>query len=377
MTRRILLRTDSGEHLLEEDTAENEFELQELVKTHPELIPTSDLDVSGPLLIVGQETALPSGLVDLVGLARSGDLVIVEFKTGPQNSDFRRAIAQLLDYGSDLWQMSFDEFEQAVAVRYYASEHCTDKRFTGARSLMSACEALWSDFEPDEWSSLTEHLGDQLGEGSFRYVLAAQRFTPTIRDTIRYMNATMTQARFYGLEIVAFRSDTSRAYESRVVIGPDTTGPRPRSRVGVAELLEQITITDYQSALQRFFDAAVGLDVRISPGSAGLSLRLEVADLSTPLSIGWVFPPEVIGWMGLRDVSFGFSAEDIERLSPPARDTCHRYLDQLGEIPGMKTLKARGIEGFRASPDVFVESEQSLTNIVSEMVTGVSHVSEQ
>lgn len=102
MPRRVLVER-SGEFFdLVEVPAPNEHHLQEVIKTNPQLIPSDDLGLDGDLLVVGRETTLASGAIDLLCLARSGDLVLVEFKTGPQNPDFRHALAQLIDYGSDL-----------------------------------------------------------------------------------------------------------------------------------------------------------------------------------------------------------------------------------------------------------------------------------
>jgi hypothetical protein len=36
-------------------------------------------------MVVGRETALPSGRVDLLAVTPTGDVLIIEFKTGPQN----------------------------------------------------------------------------------------------------------------------------------------------------------------------------------------------------------------------------------------------------------------------------------------------------
>ena len=123
MPRKMVIESSEGKHtLLSETLAENEEQLQEFVKANPDLRPVEEFDMTGPVMVVGRETGLASGAVDLVALARSGDLLVIEFKTGPQNSDFRAALAQLLDYGADLWQMTFEEFEQAVAVRNFASD---------------------------------------------------------------------------------------------------------------------------------------------------------------------------------------------------------------------------------------------------------------
>ena len=104
MSRRIVLQTgiDDAEILME-SLADNESQLQELVKDNPDLMPVEDLGLTGPLLVIGKETALPAGSADLIALSQEGSLILVEFKTGPNNSDFRAAIAQLLDYGAGLW----------------------------------------------------------------------------------------------------------------------------------------------------------------------------------------------------------------------------------------------------------------------------------
>lgn len=71
MARKIItFLQDRSTHILTENSAENEAQLQELVKDHPELIPIEDFGMTGPLMVVGRETTLPSGGIDLVGLAR-------------------------------------------------------------------------------------------------------------------------------------------------------------------------------------------------------------------------------------------------------------------------------------------------------------------
>ena len=83
-----------------------------------QLIPADDLGLDGDPLVIGRETSLASGSIDLLCLASSGDVVLVEFTTGPQNPDFRHALAQLIDYGSDLWRLSVDDFGRGASDGY-------------------------------------------------------------------------------------------------------------------------------------------------------------------------------------------------------------------------------------------------------------------
>ncbi|MGN6561813.1 MAG: hypothetical protein ACTHMU_04065, partial [Thermomicrobiales bacterium] len=99
MARKLMAQQATGASiLLTEMPAANEAVLQETMKHNPDLLPIDEFGMAGPLLVVGRETTLQSGYVDLLCLARSGELLIIEFKTGPQNPDFRHALAQLLDY---------------------------------------------------------------------------------------------------------------------------------------------------------------------------------------------------------------------------------------------------------------------------------------
>jgi hypothetical protein len=93
----MILVNDDGEVMLSEVEALNERQLQERLKDSPDLLPIEELGLTGPLLVVGRETTLPSGAADLLALAPTGDVVVIEMKTGPQNSDFRAALAQATD----------------------------------------------------------------------------------------------------------------------------------------------------------------------------------------------------------------------------------------------------------------------------------------
>ena len=65
MPRKMILRKDGNQHPLTQVVASNEEELQELVKENPDILPFEEYSLTGPLMVVGRETTLPSGSVDL------------------------------------------------------------------------------------------------------------------------------------------------------------------------------------------------------------------------------------------------------------------------------------------------------------------------
>lgn len=78
MPRRVHIQQGEEHFDLVEQSLHNELVLQEVLKSHPQLIPADDLGFDRDLLVVGRETALAAGAIDLLCLASTGDLVLVE-----------------------------------------------------------------------------------------------------------------------------------------------------------------------------------------------------------------------------------------------------------------------------------------------------------
>ena len=368
----VLTETDGSVRVLSEVDADDEAQLQTLLKENPDLLPVEEFGLEGPLMIVGEETTLPSGAVDLVGCTRGGALVIVELKTGPQNSDFRRVLAQLLDYGSDLWQMSLESFESTVSGRYFASDHCREPKLRGVGSLDAAARITWDKISDEECQAFADKLTSNLAAGSFEYVLAAQRFTPSSLRTIEYLNSESKGRRFYAVELVRFQGEGVSAFESRTVLKPQvrTTGAKTGS-IDESDFLDSIVDVDYRVALENIFDACRGLGLRIDWGSAGASIRVGTSFRSEPVTVAWVFPPGRSGWSGLIDFNMGFDPWTADRV-PEVKPVLERYAEQVSGLPGAERAKPDSLVVYHLRPaDVQSGREQiveMLAGIVSEVV---------
>lgn len=227
MARRMLAEGVDGSFDLVEVRADSEHQLQEIVKLNPQLIPADDLGLDGDLLVVGRETSLASGAIDLLCLARSGDLVLIEFKTGPQNPDFRAALAQLIDYGSDLWGMALADFDRGVVQRYLSGSHVS-KGFVGCQNLADAVGRTKWKLSEEELAALLARLTDVLANGDLRFVVAAQRFTPAMVKSLQYLNATARYGQYSLVQVIRLQSDQLSAYSAQVVSG--TVRERARER---------------------------------------------------------------------------------------------------------------------------------------------------
>ena len=322
----------------------------------------------GPAVVVGRESSLDSGRVDLVLLGNGGDLALVEFKTGPQNPDFRECLAQLLDYGSDLWEMTLDDFESRVAQRYFNGPHCPRGTVSPGASLAEVLTTAWGTAVEDavDWR---ERLQAQLRDGSFHYITVAQRFTPQVLRTLQYLNSTMKAPRFSAVELVRFAGKDHAAFEARFVAGAEPTKGAIRiaktALAGVDDFLTAITDDDYRHHLQDLFDALAGMDgLTVFWGTTGCSLRVAVPNRS-PLSIGWVFPPGPPRWMGLTDLTLGWYEDGSGIVvSDSGTAALDSYLQELSTLGGSAKPRAAAIRGRTFTPAAVVQHTDELEEAI-------------
>ena len=374
VARKIVLETAAGvTPILTERAADDELQLQELVKNNPDLISLDEFGVVGPLLVVGRETWLASGAVDLVAISKAGDLLVIEFKTGPANTDFRRALAQLLDYGSHLWGQDVESFEQSVAARYFSSNACQQLEFRGLTSLDLAARKRWSGISEQELQAFRDRLARQLDQGSFTYLLVAQRLTDQVIRGIEYLNHTMADARFYGVEIIRFTGDGYSAFETRTVVGPRTgsSGSGSASYTNEQRFLEEVADEEYRGALERLLDAVRGLGFSIAWGAVGCSIRIRTPDRVEPLSVAWLFPPGRSGWMGLSDITLGYDPWSA-RQTPSVQETLDWYVERVRSLPATVATNKGQVQAAQLSPSAVVTNASEIVAILGELAKRIA-----
>jgi hypothetical protein len=346
----------------------DEEQLQQRLKNSPDLLPVDEFGLSDQLLVVGRETTLPSGAVDLLVLARTGDLLVVEMKTGPQNPDFRGALAQATDYGADLWQMTPDVFEATVAARYFASPHC-GPRFKGLTSLAEAAKIAWPDMTDADYTAMYDRLTRVLTTGAFHFVIVAQRFTQAMMTTADYLNEVSGgRARYFLVELVRFAGTGRAAFEARTVLRPSGQASKASGpSLSETAFLDQITDAAYREALDRFFDTSHGLDLRFEWGSAGTSIRLPTPYKSEPISLAWVFPPGVSGWMGLRDVTLGYDITQAQ-AAEAAQPALAGYEQAISQIPGAQQTNRSFLKAHSFQPAAFVNALNAIVEALAAIV---------
>lgn len=369
--RKILVTGGAAEAVdLVEVEASNEFELQEKLRANPQLVPAEDLGLSGDLLVVGRETRVASGAIDLLCLSRSGELVIIEFKTGPQNSDFRHALAQVIDYGSDLWKLDdWTTFDEGVVHRYLRSS-CADDKFKGCADLRGAAELAWG-LTLEEWDALTARLDLVIKKGDFHFVVAAQRFIDSMRTSVNYLNAVAQAGRYFLMEVIRLDGGGQTAYAAQIVQKPERRpgASTPTSRTDEDEFLARITDAQHREAMSELIASVQALGLSMEWGSKGASIRLKSPDRPEPISVGWVFA-EGDGWTWAKHATFGVDPNTLQNhptIAPAILEYCHK----VKLIPGAKAAGGKSNAAI-FEPKIFIGVRDELIGLLGDLTSAVS-----
>ena len=370
MPRKILVVSQTGDPAnFIEVPASSEHELQGILLNHSQLIPAKDLGLDDDLLVVGRETTLASGFIDLLCLSSSGEVVIIEFKTGPKNPDFHHALAQVIDYGSDLWRLSdWKEFDQGVVHRYLNGPR-VDAAYKDCHDLRAAVTKAWK-LDEQAWVSLTSRLDKVLTTGDFYFVVAAQRFTDAMKGTVDYLNETTRAGRYYLVELIRLDGSGQTAFAAQVV-------QRPNSRswsVGRAEqaseddFLTRISDLAYREAMSELFANVSALGLTLAWGSKGASIRLKSPDRDEPISVGWVF---LAGdqWTWAKHVTLGVDPNTLQN-HPTIAAAILKFCEAVKAVPGAKTASGKSNAAV-FEPAVFVGSRAELFELLASLTSNV------
>jgi hypothetical protein len=367
--RKVLVLHAGSTFDLTETPAENEHHLQQVMKESPKLLPVDDLGVTGPLLVVGREASVASGSIDLVGVVPSGDLVLVEFKTGPQNPDFRHALAQLIDYGSDFWGMSVEDFESGIVQRYLEGPYCPSA-YKGCGTLSGLVELAWKSDE-FAWDEFVDRLAGVLSDGDFHYVVAAQKFTPQMTRSLDYLNTVVQVGHYHLVQMIQFHGQDMTAYAAQSIAAPSRTRRAPaRTSMNEAGFLAAIDDAAYREALSDIFDSCRTLGLTFGWGTTGSSIRMATPDRPEPLSVGWIFSG-VPSWSGLTYLTLGYDSSSA-KYTPSVIDALASYMERVSSIAGAFPVKTKTLKAYTWKPPQVTAAKAQIIGALETLVTAAS-----
>lgn len=284
MARFVLVNHGDDEYVLGESTLPNEARLHDALELHPDLFPAEDLNL-GQLMVVGREVAFESGSADLIYLDEGGEIVIVEVKKGTENPDSRRVVAQMLDYGAHLWQMTYDDFEARIVLPYLR------KRARSSTVLTSLLDAAVEQFTfgdtttPDEFVA---RVSANLQSGTFTYVVVARTLPPTLGTVLRYL-AEVSSIQTAAITVDYFR-DAPRDLLVPHVAFASTVKPSakaaPKTKATPEAFLRDVE--DAAPVWERILEFLSGLSGTLLWGDKGFTYRMVVG--GKPHTVFWGYP---------------------------------------------------------------------------------------
>jgi hypothetical protein len=302
MSEKIFIGEKGNLEMVSGNDFSNEDELQKMFNDNPEVIPGKDFGLSD-LMVVGRETTLSAGYIDLLAVTRSGDIVIIEFKNIGNTLGKREVVAQLLDYGASLWKncSGYDEFDQAIARAYFRSKYCTEEKLKKKESLEVAAVDFYgfensgldesSDqgdgaTEEDELRTFKENLERNLQYGSFVYVMVCPRIPETAKHIIEYLSVCAGM-RIHGVELEYFKHGDldivfpkGITYQSPKRIPATSRKSSKRSNMSGDVFEERIRDwgESYWREVEQFMEEFASLGCRFKWNSTGVGIYVKLGE---------------------------------------------------------------------------------------------------
>ena len=233
----------------------------------------------GRVLIIGRQVRTDlGGFIDLLGIDRCGNVVVIELK---RDCTPRDVVAQALEYAAFAARLDVDALEGILRVH----EH---------DESLSLADLHREYFGVDE-SEAVAFNKDQ------RIVIVGQRVTPEIRQTASFLGAKGIHVTC--VEFTFFQAaGGDRLLSQETVIGRDHAKPRrvisdPLPVMSEGEFLE--SCDEYgKGVFSRILDWARRKSMSIHWGSKGFSIGVDVDE--TRVVVCYVYPPDSVFKQTLR-----------------------------------------------------------------------------
>lgn len=196
----IIVSNEDGTRKITESKFEAESKLQEYIYDNPEVLPIEEIEEDIPFLIAAREVPTNSGPIDAVGLDANSNIYVIETKLY-RNSDKRKVMAQVMDYGASLWKHTndFSEFMMDLRNRY---------RDKFDEELDDELAKLF-ELDEDEMDEYLDDVKQNLDDGKFRFVILMDQVSSRLKDLILFMNQN-SMFDVYAVELDHYKFDNYR-----------------------------------------------------------------------------------------------------------------------------------------------------------------------
>ena len=336
MAERIYNRGEDGAlEPLEEERFSTEDELQELIAAHPELLDGEQMRPGDPRrwILITREKGIAEAAesaakwsVDHLIVDQDAIPTLVEVKRSTNSEIRRTVVGQLLEYAANAAQTwSAEELRQSFEEAAEASGRDADEELD---------RLLQSDGEPNAdgfWEDVARNLRAQ----RLRLLFVADEIPDTLERIVEFLNSHMPEIEVLAVEIKQFRGESTQTLVPRILgraadVSTRSTAGR-RQRLTRESFLEKFD-EESRSAASRLLDEAQGAGATVYMGTRGLSIRGLCLRWRSPVSVAWIYPPGVRGWLGTRAFTFGGAIFDEDPVpDEELRAILQNYADSFRE----------------------------------------------
>jgi hypothetical protein len=352
------------------DRAFTEGFIQDLVLRHPDILPVAELDeAKSPLVPIGREIATDVGPIDALFVSPSGGITIVEAKLWRNPESRREVVGQIIDYAQNLSNWSYERLDQTCLQ-------------SSGSSLWELVAAQDEDRSPEAEATFVDTVSKSLREGRFLLLIVGDGIREEVERMASYVQSS-PQLQFH-LALVELRIFESAAGDVRVAVPsvvartaevtravvtvdvaeqasvavsvsvPKDDAPRSRQRLSEDEFLGQFPDSEYRSAVDELLQSAQRRGLVVNIGDTGASIRVPIEAASQPLTIAWLNPPEIVGWMGLSDLTLGFDSASTSNRLGEVPAVLIDYVDRARALPGGMVVSKTHLEGYQLPPATII-----------------------
>lgn len=240
----IVNQDSSGQELELVDTqirAYNEAWLQELIRKHPNILPTSEIEpVFFPLVPIGCEVTITTGSIDNLYISHRGYLVLAETKLWKNPQAKREVVAQTIEYGSSIAKWDYSRLDEVVRAYTKKYEH---KEYSLIDWVEHRCGPVEGGHEYFE-----ETVYKNLSLGRFLTIIVGDKIRPSIVEMLEHANKTPHLANDVVLiELHCYRNPNQKANWPLFVIPSIVAQTQIVERSIVEISVSQTGITDIKS----------------------------------------------------------------------------------------------------------------------------------
>jgi len=265
----VLLIQEGEKTIIKSKIFENENELQEIIKQHPNLINLSSI-FSSPIMVIGRENEY----IDVLAITADAVPVIIECKR-KDNPDMRYLIAQVLEYASKLEQMAYNDFDIMVS-NYFNSSRCEEtvyKNLSLKEAFKIFIESGEETIEAYEDNSFVNNVSDNLRDGEFYLVVVVDTISDATLRTVNFLNKKLEKLRIDIIEIYKFQKDGHIIFVPKHINDVRGKIKPPPGEISFDEMIKSCGSKEAEYVSQIFNIWTAESNYSIKMGTKGFSAR--------------------------------------------------------------------------------------------------------